>query len=175
MCKTILIKNSLLIILICSFATLFAQEKVAMKEIYIDNHLAYKIINDELFSGQAQRVRKNEHLVYEEYYEKGVPIKSILYYNRTEPPKPARMIEFYEGSFNKKKETNYGLDKSLYTEFKYYDRNGKKTLIEQYNNNKLTYRCEYLNNKKHGKEFGYGDDGNKVICEYRNGKKISLE
>jgi hypothetical protein len=153
---------------------LFAQEKVGLKEIYVESDLAYKVANDQLFSGQAQKVRKNGHLVYEEFYENGIPIKSILYYNGTENPKPVVMTEFYEKTFIKKKVTTYGLSKPT-VEFKYYDQNGKKTLIEQYENDKLTYRCEYFKNKKHGKEFCLNDDGNEVEIEYQNGKKIAQE
>ena len=165
-------KNILLIILFCSFNGLFAQEKVGLKEIYVENSLAYKVANEELFSGKAQKVRKNGHLVYEELYEKGIPIKSILYYNGTEKPKPVVMTEFYEKTFDKEKVTTYGLSKPT-VEFKYYDRNGKKTLIEEYYNGKLTYRCEYLKNKKHGTEFCQDEDGKQIEIEYRNGKKIT--
>jgi antitoxin component YwqK of YwqJK toxin-antitoxin module len=165
-------KNILLIILFCFFNGLFAQEKVGLKEIYVENNLAYKVVDDELFSGQAQKVRKNGHLVYEEYYENGNPIKSVVYYNGTEKPIPARMTEFYQKSFDKKKETVYGLTKPT-VEFKYYDQNGKKTLIEEYENDKLTYSCEYLKNKKHGTEFCFDDDGKELKIEYRNGKKFT--
>lgn len=165
-------KNLLLVIIFCSFSRLFAQEKVELKEIYLENSLAYKVEDKQLFSGQAQNVRKNGHLVYEEYYENGVPIKSIVYYNRTEKPIPARLTEFYERSFNKKKVTNYGLSKPI-VEYIHYDLNGKKTLIEQYENEMLTYRCEYLENKKHGTEFCVDDDGNEIEIEYRNGKKVT--
>ena len=165
-------KNILLIILFCSLKGLFAQEKVGMKEIYVLNNLAYKVADDELFSGQAQKVRNNGHLVDEEYYESGNPIKSVIYYNGTEKPIPAKMTEFYEKSFDKKKETTYDLKKTT-VEFKYYNKNGKKTLIEQFENDKLTYRCEYLKNKKHGTEFCIDDDGNELKIEYRNGNKIA--
>lgn len=167
-----IMKNILLIILFCSLNGLFAQEKVELKEIYVENNLAYKVADEQLFSGQAQKVRKNGHLVYEEYYEKGIPIKSILYYNGTEKPKPVELTEFYEKTFDKKKVTTYGLSKPT-VELKYYDQNGKKTLIEEYENDKLTYRCEYLKNKKHGTEFCLDDNGKELKIEYRNGKKIT--
>ncbi len=165
-------KNILLIIIFCSFSGLFAQEKVGLKEIYVENDLAYKVSNDQLFSGQAQKVRRNGHLVYEEYYENGIPIKSILYYNGTEKPKPVELIEFYDKTFDKKKVTRYGLSKPT-IEYKYYAQNGNKTLIEEYENDKLTYRCEYQNGKKHGIEFCFDDDGKELKIEYRNGKKIT--
>ena len=165
-------KKILIIIIFCSVGGLLAQEKVGMKEIYVENNLAYKVADDQLFSGQAQRVRKNGHLVYEEYYAEGIPIKSILYYNGTERPKSAEQTEFYEKTFDKKKVTRYGLSKPT-VEYKYYDQSGKKTLIEKYENDELTYRCEYLENKKHGTEFCIIGDGTEVENKYRNGKKVS--
>ena len=165
-------KNILLIIIFCFFNGLFAQEKVGLKEVYVENNLAYKVVDDELFSGQAQKVRKNGHLVYEEYYDKGVPLKTIVYYNGTDIPTPARITEFYENTFDKKKETTFGLSKPT-VELRFYDQNGKKTLIEEYENEKLTYSCEYLKNKKHGTEFCLKDDGTELKIEYLHGKKIS--
>ena len=134
--------------------------------------MTYKIANNQLFSGQAQSVRKNGHLVYEEYFENGYLTKSIVYYNGTEKPIPARVNEFYEKSSKKKKETNIGLSKPT-TEKIYFDQNGKKKLIEQYTNDKLTYSCEYLDNKKNGTEFCLNDDGTELNIEYQNGKKIT--
>ncbi len=167
-------KNHLLIILFFSFNVLLAQEKVGLRDIYVENDLAFKVINDELFTGQAQKVRKNGHLVYEEFYEKGVPLKSVVYYNGTEKPKPATLTEFYKNTFNKSKETTYGLFKPTLT-IKHYDQDGNKTLVEEYENDKLTYRCEYLNNKKHGTEFCFDNYGNELQTEYANGKKIVRE
>lgn len=160
-----------LITILLLFHGVFAQEIVGLKEIYVANNLAYKVADDQLFSGQAQKVRKNGHLVYEEYYENGVPIKSILYYNRTEKPIPAKKTEFYDNSFNKKKETIYGLSKPTVAHT-YYDYNGNKTLIERYENEKLIYSCEFLDDKKHGTEFCYNEDGTELTIEYRNGKKV---
>src|SRR5690606_14895141 len=97
---------------------------------------------------------------------------SILYYNGTEKPKPAELTEFYEKTFDKKKVTRYGLSKPT-IEFKYYDQNGNKTLIEQYENERLNYLCKYKNNKKHGIEFCLDDNGEELEIEYRSGKKIT--
>ena len=166
-----IMKNLLLIILIFFLSKLPAQEIVGMKDLYFENDLTYKVADDKLFSGQAQYVRKNGHLVYEEYFENGRLTKSITYYNRTEKPTPARLIEYYDGTETKRKETIYGLNKPT-TEFKYYDENGKKTLIEQYENEKRTYSCEYQNDKKHGIEYCLNDDGTELRIEYRNGKKV---
>ncbi|NHF61626.1 hypothetical protein FK220_019935 [Flavobacteriaceae bacterium TP-CH-4] len=163
-------KNILLIVLICFLTQVSAQEIVGMKDLYVENDLTYKVAGGKLFSGQAQNVRKNGHLVYEEYFDNGKLTKSIIYYNGTEKPTPARETEFYLETQTKRKETNYGLSKAT-IEFKHYDKNGKKTLIEQYENEKLIYRCEYQKNKKHGIEYCLDDDGTELRIEYRNGKK----
>ena len=65
-------KNILLIIFICFLSTLSAQEIVDSKDIYFDNGLIYKVSDNQLFSGQVQKVRKNGHLVYEDYFKDGV-------------------------------------------------------------------------------------------------------
>lgn len=165
-------KKILLIFTFFAFNQLFAQEIVGLKDLYVENEMTYKIADDQLFSGQAQSVRKNGHLVYEEYFENGYLTKSIVYYNGTEKPIPARVTEFYEKTSKKKKETNFGLSKPT-TEMKYFDQNGKKELIELYINDKLIYRCEYLNNKKNGTEFCLKDDGTELKIEYKNGEKIT--
>lgn len=166
-----IMKRLFLILIFFTCNQLCAQEMVALKDLYIENGLTYKKADNKLFSGQGQKVRKNGHLVYEEFLEKGYRTKSIVYYNNTEKPIPARVTEFYEKSFMKMKETNYGLSEPT-TEIIYFDESGKKKLTERYIGDHLTYRCEYLNNKKNGIEFCIDDDGNELEIEYRNGKKI---
>ena len=69
------------------------------------------------------------------------------------------------------KEISYRLSKDTF-EIKSYDENGKKILLEQFENNKVTYSCEYNGKKRHGTEMCFDDDGNKLIFQYVNGKKI---
>jgi len=164
-------KNILLVIFICFLNQLSAQEIVGMKDLYVESDLTYKIVDNKLFSGQAQHLRKNGHLVYEEYFYNGKLTKSITYYNGTEIPTPARETEYYSESQTKRKETNYGLNKPT-TEYKHFDENGQKTLIEQYENDKLVYRSEYQKDKKHGVEYCLNDNGTESRVEYRNGKKV---
>lgn len=152
-------------------STLSAQEIVGMKDIYLDKGRIYKVSDNTLFSGQAQKVRKNGHLVYEDYFENGYIIKTVVYYNGTEEPVTAQLVEYYEKSFDVKKETNYGFHKP-FTEIKHFDTNGKKSLVEEYESEKLIYRCEYVNNRKHGIEFCLDKNGEELRIEYRNGKKV---
>jgi antitoxin component YwqK of YwqJK toxin-antitoxin module len=164
-------KNILTLILISLLSGISAQEIVSMKDLYVENNLTYKAQNDQLFSGQAQNIRKNGHLVYEEFFVNGKLTKSITYYNGTEKPTPSRETEYYSDTQTKSKETNFGLDKPT-TELKYFDKQEKKTLVERFDNDILIYRCEYQKNKKHGIEYCLNDDGTELRIEYRNGKKI---
>lgn len=88
-------RNVLLILFICLFGQISAQEKVGLKDLFVQNNLTYKIEDGKLFTGQAQHIRKNGHLVYEEYFEDGILTKSITYYNKTDKPTPAEETEFY--------------------------------------------------------------------------------
>jgi antitoxin component YwqK of YwqJK toxin-antitoxin module len=160
-----------ILIPVCFLNQLFAQEIVGMKDLYADRNLVYKSSNDELFSGQAQSIRNNGHLVYEEYFTNGELIKSIMYYNSTDKPIPSSITEFYVGTKNKRKVTNFGLKKPT-TESIHFDIHGKKILVERRENEKLTYRCEFLKNKKHGMEYCLNKDGAELKIEFRNGKKI---
>ena len=164
-------KKIFLIILFCSFYLMNGQEIVNLKDTYIENGLTYKINDNQLFSGQAQKVRKNGHLVYEEFIENGSLIKTVVYFNRTEKPIPALVTEFHQNSFDKKKETRFGYLEP-WIEYTHFDKNGGKTLIEKYTSEELTYRCEYSSNKKHGTEFCFDKNGKELKIEYRNGKKI---
>lgn len=153
---------------------LIRQEKIGMKEVYIHNNLVYKISNDSLLNGVAQRKRKNGHLVYEEEYKKGVILVSKLYFNGK-----AKIVS-NKSIYNPKKpqvlskEYAYNLNGEI-IEVKTYDDNGVKVLLEQFQNGKLTYSCQYIGKKKHGLELGYigSKDGKKPTyrCEYVNGKK----
>jgi antitoxin component YwqK of YwqJK toxin-antitoxin module len=167
-------KNFWLIIFLCSLNQLFGQEVVLLKDLYVDNFLFYKVSDNQLFSGNAQKIRKNGHLVYEEFIENGILKKSVSYYNRTEKPIPALITEYHANSFDRKKEIRYDLSHQ-WRESRFYDINKNKTLIEEYENDKLIYRCEYMNNKKHGTEFCYDKQGNEIKIQYKNGKKETTQ
>jgi|SRR5690554_2172974 antitoxin component YwqK of YwqJK toxin-antitoxin module len=164
-------KNILILILFFSFNQAISQEKVELKDLYYENYVAHKISDGKLFTGIAQKTRNNGHIIYDEVYENGILIKSTVYYNRTENPIPARVILYYEKSFTPKTEINYGLSKPR-IEYIHYNQNGKKILNEIFTDDKLTYKCEYENGKKHGTEYCVNDDGTELTIEYNNGKKI---
>lgn len=165
-------KKVVFLLAFCIFQVVLAQEIVDIKNIYLhEDGRIYKITTNQPFSGHAQKIRGNGHLVYEDYFESGFLTETTIYFNRTKEPKPSRRIEYYDKTFLKKKETNYSLSKPT-IELIFFDINGRKTLIEQYENDRLTYRCPYSRNKKHGTEFCINTNGKESTFEYRYGKKI---
>ncbi|MBQ4804533.1 hypothetical protein J8L88_16855 [Aquimarina sp. MMG015] len=167
------IKYILTLFLILNINNLVAQEKIGWKEVYTADHndLTYKISNDEIFTGIVQWKHKNGHLKYEEEYKNGIILCSNLYYNGKEkrvsnktiynPNKPSVLL----------KEHKYSLENEIFETTTYND-DGIKILVEQFTNGKLTYSCEYLNKKKHGKEFCYAKNGESITVHYKNGRKI---
>ncbi|MCT8341215.1 hypothetical protein MG296_14205 [Flavobacteriaceae bacterium TK19130] len=164
-------RKILLIILILTFGNTFSQKTVDLRDIYTEEGLTYSSNDNKLFSGKAQHIRKNGHLVYEEYFEDGKLTKTITYYNGTDEPTPSTITEYYIGTDNKKTTTNYGLKKPT-VEFVHYDQNGNRTLIERFEDENLIYRCEFQNNRKHGIEFCLDNNGEELRIEYENGKKV---
>ncbi len=51
-------RNLLILLMFFTFNKLISQEIIGMKEVYIENNLVYKVIDDELFTGIAQVKRK---------------------------------------------------------------------------------------------------------------------
>ncbi|AXT54668.1 hypothetical protein D1815_02455 [Aquimarina sp. AD1] len=154
-----------------TFNKMVSQETIEMKETYIDNNLVYQSINDKLFTGIAQKKRKNGHLVYEEEYENGIILSSNLYYNGKEkrvsnktiynPNKPLVLLQ----------EHKYDLKGEIF-ETVTYNNDGIKILLEQFEKEKLTYSCQYLGKKKNGIEYCLNKNGVETQIEYRNGKKV---
>ncbi len=169
-------RNLLILLMFFTFNELISQEKIGMKETYIENNLVYKASNDQLFTGIAQNKRKNGHLVYEEEYKNGIIISSNLYYNAKEIRVSNKTIYNQNKPFILSKEIKYHLDGEIF-ETTTYNNDGTKILIEQFKNGKLTYSCQYLGKKKNGLELGYGENREKLTysCEFINGKKNGTE
>lgn len=159
------------VLILVFFINSYSQEKLPVDEIYTIDGLTYKSFDDKLFTGIAQKIRKNNHLKYEVEFEKGVLIKQIIYFNGREK-KVAREI-FYKNEKWKKplKEISYGLD-SDYKRIKYFNSNDEKILEEDYKNGALVYRCQFVKNKKNGIEFSINEKGVKTECKYENGKLL---
>lgn len=148
---------------------LFAQNVVPFNELYLENDLVYEKYTDKLFTGSAAKIRKNGHVVYEDVIAEGKMIKTIIYFNKT--TLPAFEYIYYENSGKAKEEIKYSLKEPI-IEFTHFNELGEKTLSEIYENDTLTYRCEFLKNRKHGKEFCINKNGKEVTTEYKNGKQL---
>ncbi|TAI46953.1 hypothetical protein [Flagellimonas allohymeniacidonis] len=153
--------------ILCSFG----QDNLDIKEIYIDNGLVYKVSNNTRFTGVAQKVRKNGHVVFEDFYNDGVILHSINYFNSRNKEPAAKTI--YHKNFVPKQTVKYlSNEKGAWQELTHYDENGLKILEETKRDGIITYSCEFLNGKKHGKEYCFEEDGTKLTFYYRRGKKI---
>ncbi|MCH3882995.1 MULTISPECIES: toxin-antitoxin system YwqK family antitoxin [Tenacibaculum] len=166
----------LILIIFLSFNKITSQEIIGIDDTYIENNLVYKISNDSLFNGIAQRKRRNGHLVFETKFKKGIIISSKIYYNGKIKRVSNKTIYNSEKPYLKSKEYKYNLESEIF-ETTTYNENGEKILLEQFKKGKLTYSCEYLGKKKHGIELGYEENGEKLTysCEYKNGKKHGEE
>ena len=137
---------SVVLILIIT-QNLIAQELVGFDDLYINENLIYKVSN----------------ILNANYYYNGkqkIMSDSIIYH----PKKPYTYKELYR--FNLK---------SQMTEKNSYDTNGKLILVENFENGKLTYSCQYNGKKKHGKEFCSSKEGEVLEFEYINGKKVKTK
>ena len=167
-------KYIILLFLFLTFSKLFAQETVSINEIYIDNNnIAHKVENDEKFTGFAQKTRKNGHIIYEDEFENGIILVNYSYFNSSDKRLAGKMIYNQNKPFVFEKFIEYKSNKNAdWQEIKSYDQNGIKILEETITDGKTTYRCEFLNGKKHGTEFCIKEDGSDLIIEYKNGKKV---
>ncbi|MCL6273281.1 hypothetical protein M3P19_04630 [Muricauda sp. 2012CJ35-5] len=163
---------NIIICVLIGFAT-FGQDTLAMKEVYIDNDLVYKM-NGERLTGVAQSIRKNGHLVYEEIYNDGVVRSSNLYFNGKEKIISDQTIYQRYKPWVLSKEIQYNL-KGEVIETVDYDEYGIKKLVKRFENGELSYYGEYNGKKKHGKEYCFTDEGEKLEFEYINGKQQKKE
>lgn len=165
-----------LLITIFSLFFGYGQDTIDIKEIYINDGLAYKVANDRIFTGVAQKTRKNGHVVFEEFYDNGKILSDITYFNFREKEPSSETIYHVSEKFVPQKRIKYLSNKhGKWQEIIHYDHKGEKVLEETLKEGKITYKCEYLNGKKHGSEFCFDEDGNELIFQYENGKKIKDE
>ncbi len=173
--RLIKIKSILFFFLILNTYALLAQEIVEWKEVYNTDHndLTYKISNDKIFTGTVQWKRKNGYLEYEEEYKNGIILSSNSYYRGKHNIISNKTIYHSNNPSIILKEHKYNLKNEIFETITYND-DGLRILIEQFNNRKLIYSCQYLGKKKHGLELCYGEDGKKMNyqCKFINGKKV---
>lgn len=168
------LQSYILIISILIFSEISGQEILSIKDIYLDeNNLAFKIDNNQKFTGFAQKVRKNGHVVYEDQFKDGIILIHFLYFNSSDKELVGKMIYNSNKPFTPEKKIEYKSNKNItWKEIEYYDQDGNKTLKETITDGKTTYRCEFLNGKKHGTELCLNKEGKKLEFHFKNGKKI---
>lgn len=160
--------RNILILLLISFK-IYAQDILNYKEVYSENYLTYRIDNDKLFTGKIQKTKQNNHIVFEVEFKNGQLIKNTTYFNGKE--KIISDEKFYNSNRKIIKHIKYSLDNS-YHWITYYEDNGFKKLEEDYDNGKLVYKCDYVNNKKNGISFLIDKKGELKECKWENGKYI---
>lgn len=167
------IKYVLYLLVGLSTQMVVAQDTLSVKEIYFDTDLAYQYSNDELFTGVVQKVRKNGHLVYEEFYEDGIILEFREYFNFVNKRLARKILYYREHPLTQKEKINYITNKNgKFIERTFYDTYQTKTLITRHNDTTLVYKCYYKNGKKEGQEFCFDNDSNPMITEFINGKRV---
>ena len=160
-----------LLILLFACSVVRSQDTLLFKEVYIENDLVYKYSDDQRFTGVAVKKRKNGNHHCEQYYNDGV----ILYENTYYKGKDKKLL--YKTYYNRyrpwveEKEYYYRKSKDWLRVTSFND-DGDKILVEEYENGELTYSCQYAGSKKHGIEFCFDEEGNKMGSEYINGKRV---
>lgn len=165
----------ILFLLLVGYQNVFSQDTLSVKEIYFDNNLAYQDYNDELFTGVAQKLRKNGngHIVAEEMYKNGVLLEWRSYFGRSNRRLAEKILYYIEDPLAPKERIRYITNKNgKFTEKTYYDTNFKKTLVTRHKDTTLIYKCPYTDGKKDGEEFCINDNGNPMIIKFINGKKV---
>lgn len=165
------IKYTILLLVILCNIELVAQDTLNMKEVYIKNDLIYKFSDDQHFTGVTQLKRRNGQVYFEEVYKDGVILFDYQYFKGVEKKICYRNIYNQYKPWIKEKEY-YFPESGKWTLITSFDKNGKKILVEQFEKGKVTYSCEYSGKKKHGQQFCFDDDGNKMSFQYVNGKKV---
>lgn len=165
----------ILFLLIVGYQNVFSQDTLSVKEIYFDNNLAYQGYNDKLFTGVAQKLRKNGngHIVAEEIYKNGVLLEWKLFYNKSHRRLAENVFYYKKYPLAPKERIRYTTNEDgKFTERTYYDTNFKKTLVTRHKDTTLIYKCPYTNGKKDGEEFCLNDNGNPIITKFIIGKKV---
>jgi len=165
-------KFKILIIIILFFGKLHSQEKIELKNITLENGIAFNKLNNQIFTGVAQSKNKNGHIKFEEIYNNGILTKTLLYFNITSEQIVSDETLFNPETNQKEAHRKFSSDGRKYWETK-FDDNEKKTEFNSYENGKLILHEEYKNGKKDGKRLCFSNNGEKCEIVYKNGKELS--
>lgn len=159
------------ILLILIFVKTYSQEKTDWNNLYWENKIAFKKQDNTIFTGIVQNKSKNGHVKYEEIYNNGKLIKSLLYYNINFAQLVSTETIFNPETNKKIKLLNFSSDGKNKWETN-FDENEEKSEFNFYKNGKIIEHKEFFQGKKNGKWFCFEKDGSKCEIEYENGKKI---
>lgn len=149
----------------------YAQNIAQQNQVYKKKGKVYLTQTNQPFTGYVEARLSSGKMLFKKGYVQGKKISYTLYYDYAKGNELIRFEKFYNANKKIVKSVYYTKDqKTKYvTEF---EENGDKKLKEEYHDGAIYYHCEYLNNKKHGKVYGYDQNGNPVECHYENGKFI---
>ncbi|WP_269222579.1 hypothetical protein [Flavobacterium sp. IMCC34518] len=166
-------KKYLWLIIILFTFDLYSQEILTKEDIYIENNLAYKVENKQLFTGKIQSFKHKNHLVLEIEFVDGILLKGIVYFNGKEKIVSDETY-YFKMSRQIEKKIKYSIDhKTIWTV--HFDEDGNKKLEEDFKDGIIIYSCPYSKNKKHGKSFSINEKGERNECVFENGKLIKSQ
>src|SRR5690606_34358979 len=108
------------------------------------NGIAFNSVNKQRFSGIAQDKNKQEHIKFEDVYENGILIKTLVYYNINSKQIVSDEIIFNPENKLKIQHLRYSSDGKKYWVTK-FDGNEKKVEVSAYENGIMTSQEKYLN------------------------------
>lgn len=164
-------KIRILIIIILFFGKLYSQEKIELKNIFLEKGIAYNKLNNTIFTGIAQNKNKNGHIKFEKIYNNGKLIKTLLYYEINSEQMISDEKLYNPETSQKEKHTRFSSDGRKYWETK-FDDHEKKYEFNFFENGNLILHEEYKNGKKDGKRLCFSKNGGKCEIVYKNGKEL---
>ena len=165
-------KTYCLTLLLLGGGFLYAQDTLSVKEVYLDQDLAYQEDTNSLFTGIVQAKRGKQKTSYEQVYNQGVIQSEVVYYRGHREKPMFRTYYQAEKPWVFQKIYYYHKKKEKY-EITSFDADGKQVLIQRYEKGKLTYSCEYDGRVKDGKEICYAENGDQTVLAFEKGEKIS--
>lgn len=105
-----------LIIILFTFK-LYSQEILNKEDVYTENNLAYKVENNQLFTGKIQYFKNKNHLLSELEFVEGILVKGKVYFNGKEKIVAEERC-FFKNNRKVEKKIKYSLDhKTVWTEY----------------------------------------------------------
>lgn len=149
----------------------FSQEKLDSKQIYFVNNLAYKIIDNNLFTGVIEDLKKNHRSYFAECKD-GIISQESFYYNfKKNMGKDIEYKKVYYSNNIKSKEEIFHSTSEKHSTLE-FDEQGRKKYFELLKNGKIILTQNFKNGKLDGKVTCYDKKGNYQEYFYTEGKLI---